>query len=60
MSPTDFTVGQRVQAHPATDAWMMGDRYGEVTKIGRTKVHVKMDVSNKVRRFAPDNVQHVY
>ena len=27
-------VGRRVKIHPATDAWMQGDRYGEVVKIG--------------------------
>ena len=43
-------VGQRVELHPATDAWMMGDRYGEVVKITRQYVHVKMDRSGKIRR----------
>lgn len=52
----DFKVGQRAEAHPATDAWMMGDRFGLVVKIGRTSVHVKMDRSGKVRRFHPSNL----
>ena len=43
-------IGQRVELHPATDAWMMGDRYGEVVKITRQYVHVKMDRSGKIRR----------
>ncbi len=46
-----YRIGERVQAHPATDAWMMGDRYGEVVKIGKAYVHVKMDKSRKVRLF---------
>ena len=53
---TGFLVGDRVQSHPATDAWMQGDRYGEVVKIGHSYVHVKMDRSEKVRRFAPENL----
>ena len=60
-------IGDRVEARPATDAWMSGDRYGTV--IGRTREHlhdtnlygvrVKMDVSGKVRVFHPDNVIRV-
>lgn len=49
-----LTIGQRVELHPATDAWMMGDRYGEVVKIGRTYIHVKMDRSGKVRKVRAD------
>jgi hypothetical protein len=59
-----FTKGQRVQAHPATDAWIFGDRYGTV--IGRTRSHlhdtsvfgirVRMDSSGKVRTFHPGNL----
>jgi hypothetical protein len=29
----DFTIGQRVELHPATDRWMMGDRYGTIVKL---------------------------
>jgi hypothetical protein len=47
-------VGTRVQAHPATDAWMMGNRYGEIVKVGSKLVHVKMDKSGKVLRFTPN------
>ncbi len=53
--PSDYKVDQRVQTHPATDAWMSGDRYGKVTEIGRKKVHVKMD-SGRTRSFHPDNL----
>lgn len=49
-----FRVGQRVQAHPATDAWMMGDRYGVILKAQQNGVmRVRMDKSHKVRRFRP-------
>lgn len=54
-----FLVGQRVQMHPATDAFMMGDRYGDVVKIGREKVHVIMDRSRKIRKVSPRNLEPV-
>ena len=44
-------VGRRVKIHPATDAWMQGDRYGEVVKVGRDLVHVRCDTSKRVRKF---------
>lgn len=51
-----MTVGQRVEIHPATDAWMMGDRYGEVIKIRGDLAWVKMDRSGKVRKFAVETL----
>jgi hypothetical protein len=52
----DFSAGQRVETHPATSAWIMGDRYGEVEIVGRKWVHVRMDRSGRVRKFAPRNL----
>jgi hypothetical protein len=52
-SVKDFHVGQRVQLHPVTTAWMSGDRYGEVVKITRLYVHVKRDYSGRTGGFAP-------
>jgi len=49
--PSDFLVGQRAQVHPATDAWMQGDRFGTVTKIGARLVQLRMERSGAVRRF---------
>jgi hypothetical protein len=46
--PTHFTVGERVELHPRLDLWMMGARYGTVTKLGRTKVTVKLDAGRTV------------
>jgi len=46
-------LGQRVQLHPATDAWMRGERYGTVVTLGRTLVHVRMDVSGRTLTFPP-------
>lgn len=51
-----FTVGDRVELHPATDRWMRGDRFGTVSKLGRRYVHVKLDRSGDTRPFAPENV----
>ena len=51
-----FTLGQRVELHPATDAWMRGDRFGTVERIGKRHPHyvfVRMDRSGLVRRV-PD------
>ena len=53
---TQYRIGDRVQIHPATDAWMRGDRYGEIVKVGRTLVHVKMDRSGRTLRLHPQNV----
>ncbi len=60
-------VGSRVQIPPYTDRWMMGDRYGVVTKLtpgvprvrnlkaGVTMAHVRLDKSGKtVRCIARD------
>jgi hypothetical protein len=52
-------VGQRVELHPATDAWMMGDRFGVVVKIGRKYVHVKLDRSGRTIPFLPKNVLEI-
>jgi hypothetical protein len=54
-----FLKGQRVQMRPATDAFMMGDRYGNVVKIGQKLVHVKMDRSGKIRKVSPGNLEPV-
>jgi hypothetical protein len=59
LATMDFYKGERVSMHPATDAFMMGDRYGEVVKIGKSKIHVKMDRSGKTRLVLPGNLQHM-
>lgn len=53
---SQFDVGDRIELSPATDAWMMGDRYGEVIRIGRFYLTVKMDTSGKERKVSPENV----
>lgn len=49
----------RVEVHPATDSWMRGDRYGEVVAVGRVLVHVRMDRSETVRQFSPENIHEI-
>lgn len=55
-----FKVGRRVELHPATDAWMRGDRYGRITTIGDKHVHVLLERSNTTRRFLPRDIRAVY
>jgi hypothetical protein len=58
----DFTVGQRVKAHPATDTFMSGDVYGTIDHISsgpKRLVLVKMDRSGRRLRFAACNLLHV-
>lgn len=55
LSPEDCPVGYRAELHPATDAWMRGDRFGTVERHSRTRVYVKAD-SGRVYAFAPVNI----
>lgn len=52
----DFKPGQRVELHPATDWWMRGARFGDVVRLGRTLVHVKLDANGKVVPLHPTNL----
>jgi hypothetical protein len=54
-----FSVGDRVELDPGLDRWMMGDRYGDVARLGRTKVYVKLDRSGKTIGFPPNRLKHV-
>lgn len=55
-SINDFRTGQRVQAHPGTDTWMRGDRYGTIERIGHLWIYVRMDRSGKLIAFKADNL----
>ena len=63
--------GQRVSLRPACDEWMQGDKYGEIVGYGHARQYhdsftgdinkvrpylVKLDKSERTRRFHPDNV----
>jgi len=52
----EYTEHDRVELHPATDAWMQGDRFGEIVFIGRKYVHVKMDWSGRTLKLLPRNI----
>lgn len=49
----------RVEIPPHTDAWMRGDRYGEVVQVSGDNVKVLMDKSGKTLRFKADEVKTV-
>jgi hypothetical protein len=38
----DFHVGQRVQLHPTTGLWKSGHREGEIVRIGRKDLIVRI------------------
>lgn len=59
-----YTMGTRVELHPATDAWMRGDRYGEIVAVVEkhghvTSVRVRMDKSGRVLRLDPTRVEAI-
>jgi hypothetical protein len=58
---SDFVKGDRVQLHPATDAWMAGDRYGTVAYGSKHATHVLVhcDRSDRIRRMRPQDITHV-
>jgi hypothetical protein len=44
-------IGRRVKTQPPSEAWMTGDRFGEIVKVGSKFVHVRMERSGQVRKF---------
>ena len=57
-----YKPGDRVQLHPATDAWMRGDRFGEIRVVGVSRVTgtpvytIGMDRSDRFLRVQERNV----
>jgi hypothetical protein len=51
--PSDFRPGQRVELHPGHDAWVAGDRFGDVARVGRRMVAVHMDRSGRTLSVHP-------
>lgn len=51
-----IAVGTRVQTHPATNAWMRGDRYGTIEGTRGNKLAVRLDRSNKISYFTVENL----
>jgi hypothetical protein len=56
MEITELRVGDRIEMHPASDAWMRGDRFGEVLKVGRKLVTVKLDRSGYRLSYYPRSI----
>lgn len=54
-SVNDFQPGQRVALRPSCDDWWRGDRYGNVSHVGRTRVYVLLD-SGRKRPIHPSNL----
>jgi hypothetical protein len=52
----NYKIGDRVELHPATDLWMRGERYGEITGIGTKYARIKLDKSEKTVSITPRNV----
>ncbi len=42
--------GVRVQLHPATDAWMQGDKYGEVLEVDRPEDRIRLRLDKSGRK----------
>lgn len=55
-SAAEFRVGMRVELHPSHDAWMQGDRYATVVRVGRSVVWVRSDKSGRVRWLHPESM----
>jgi hypothetical protein len=51
----EFKVGQRVATLPHTSAWMRGERFGCVHRVGIRLVMVSLD-SGRVGKFHPSNI----
>lgn len=58
-SVSDFRIGDRIELHPATDQWMRGERFGEVIRIGRKYVRVRMNATGRAYRALPMNLRKV-
>ncbi len=58
MERKDLAMGDRVQLHPGTDAWMRGDRYGRIVCTGSKYAHVIMD-SGRHLKIRLDNILEV-
>lgn len=50
---TDLVVGDRVEMAAHTDAWMRGDRYAKVEKVGTKLVTLRFERSGSVSRLHP-------
>lgn len=70
----DFRIGMRAELHPATDAWMRGDRYGEIVAVSKRvrtfldprdprnghTFTIKMDKSGRKLRVSEGNIARIF
>ncbi len=58
-----YTVGDRIEIHPATDMWMRGARYGVVRSVSLTpddRVKVEMDnIPGRIFSGAEDTFRRI-
>lgn len=70
----DSRIGKRAELHPGTDAWMRGDRFGEIIGVSKTArsfidprdprnghtFRIKMDRSGRTLRVSEGNISRVF
>lgn len=59
MELTDFTVGDRIRIHPASDWFMRGVVFATVTVVGRKALTVKADRMILTFKLHPRNVLEI-
>ena len=71
---TDYRVGMRAELHPGTDAWMRGDRYGDIVSVSRRSrsyldpsdprnghtFRVRMDRSGRTLTVSERNIARIF
>ncbi len=58
MSEAKYKKGDRIELHPGTDQWMMGDRFGEVVEEPDSdgRYRVRMDKSKRKLRVSEEHI----
>ena len=71
---TDYRIGMRAELHPATDAWMQGDRYGDIVSVSKRArsfldpydprnghtFRIHMDRSGRTLRVSERNIARIF
>jgi len=74
MATRDYRIGMRAELHPATDAWMRGDRYGDIVSVSAKSrsfidpsdprngriFAVRMDRSGRILRVLEGDIARVF
>lgn len=70
----DYRIGMRAELHPATDAWMRGDRYGDIVSVSKRVrsypdpddprnghiFRIRMDKSGEVITASEGNIARIF